>query len=151
MKRIIACPKCETKLAVLDIGKPLNQKCPKCGHAFIIDSEKVDNKVLSDAPAKTPENLEQAKSAGTSIEPLTTTTPAPSKTIAKPAELDLAPKADAISSLPEPVPHAGTSKIVLLLLIIICVIQLVTFKKNMAQHKKLIEHLQYIEENMTRK
>ncbi|HRR34225.1 MAG TPA: hypothetical protein P5026_09020 [Kiritimatiellia bacterium] len=39
MKRIVTCPKCEAKLAVFDLGKPINQKCPKCGNAFVIESE----------------------------------------------------------------------------------------------------------------
>ena len=39
MKRIVTCPKCEAKLAIFDLGKPINQKCPKCGNAFVIESE----------------------------------------------------------------------------------------------------------------
>lgn len=39
MKRIIQCPKCQAKLAVFDLGKPINQKCPKCGNAFVVESE----------------------------------------------------------------------------------------------------------------
>lgn len=50
MKRIIKCPKCEAKLAVFDIGKPINQKCPKCGNAFIVESE--ENKDKANSPAQ---------------------------------------------------------------------------------------------------
>ena len=39
MKRIVQCPKCETKLSVFDSGKPINQKCPKCRESFVIASE----------------------------------------------------------------------------------------------------------------
>jgi phage FluMu protein Com len=39
MKRIVQCPKCESKLAVFDLGKTINQKCPRCGNAFEIQSE----------------------------------------------------------------------------------------------------------------
>ena len=39
MKRIVQCPKCESKLAVFDIGKTINQKCPRCGNAFEIASD----------------------------------------------------------------------------------------------------------------
>lgn len=55
MKRIITCPKCEAKLAVFDLGKPINQKCPKCGNAFVIESE--ENK----AEAKKPEQADGVK------------------------------------------------------------------------------------------
>ncbi len=44
MKRIVTCPKCEAKLAVFDLGKPINQKCPKCGNAFVIESEENKDK-----------------------------------------------------------------------------------------------------------
>ncbi len=39
MKRIVQCPKCQAKLAVFDLGKPINQKCPKCSESFVIESE----------------------------------------------------------------------------------------------------------------
>lgn len=39
MKRIIQCPHCEAKLSVFDIGKPISQKCPKCGKAINAESE----------------------------------------------------------------------------------------------------------------
>ena len=55
MKRIIKCPKCESKLAVFDLGKPINQKCPKCGNAFVVESE--ENK----SEAKKPEQADDSK------------------------------------------------------------------------------------------
>ena len=63
MKRIIPCPKCEAKLAVFDLGKPINQKCPKCGNAFTIESEekKADEKKPEEA-VKTP--AEKTETAG---------------------------------------------------------------------------------------
>jgi len=39
MKRIVQCPKCQTKLNVLDLGKPIKQKCPKCKESFEVASE----------------------------------------------------------------------------------------------------------------
>ncbi|MDX9795154.1 MAG: FYDLN acid domain-containing protein, partial [Kiritimatiellia bacterium] len=57
MKRIVTCPKCEAKLAVFDLGKPINQKCPKCGNAFVIESE--ENKEA----VKTAEATDSGKSA----------------------------------------------------------------------------------------
>jgi len=50
MKRIVQCPKCQAKLAVFDMGKPINQKCPKCSETFVIESEQ--SKKTDDA--KTP-------------------------------------------------------------------------------------------------
>ena len=38
MKRIVQCPKCQAKLSVSDIGKPIKQKCPKCNENFVIES-----------------------------------------------------------------------------------------------------------------
>ena len=52
MKRIINCPKCEAKLAVFDIGKPINQKCPKCGNAFVVESEEKKTEEVKPLPAE---------------------------------------------------------------------------------------------------
>lgn len=55
MKRIIKCPKCEAKLAVFDIGKPINQKCPKCGNAFVVESEEKAAGAKSPSPVEVPQ------------------------------------------------------------------------------------------------
>lgn len=64
MKRVIQCPKCQAKLAVFDIGKPINQKCPKCGNAFVVDSEEAkpaaDAKPDADAKPVAPVATEPA-------------------------------------------------------------------------------------------
>jgi phage FluMu protein Com len=38
MKRVVQCPKCQAKLAVFDLGKPINQKCPKCKENFVVET-----------------------------------------------------------------------------------------------------------------
>jgi len=55
MKRIIKCPKCEAKLAIFDLGKPINQKCPKCNHSFVIESESQDKAKAEPAKDVLPE------------------------------------------------------------------------------------------------
>jgi phage FluMu protein Com len=65
VKRIITCPKCEAKLAVFDLGKPINQKCPKCGNAFVVESEesqgdaKDGSKPEASAQARVPGKVEE--------------------------------------------------------------------------------------------
>lgn len=54
MKRIITCPKCEAKLAIFDLGKPLNQKCPKCGNAFVVESEEKKEPAKGETVAEEP-------------------------------------------------------------------------------------------------
>jgi len=85
MKRIITCPKCEAKLAIFDFGKPINQKCPKCGNAFVIESE--ENK----SEAKKPEQADDAKQTA---EPV----PAPAAAAAAAAEA----KSDVAAAAPVP-------------------------------------------------
>lgn len=66
MKRVIQCPKCQAKLAVFDIGKPINQKCPKCGNAFVVDSEEAkpaaDAKPVATEPAAVQPDVATPKS-----------------------------------------------------------------------------------------
>ena len=50
MKRVVQCPKCETKLSVFDSGKPINQKCPKCRESFVVESEEAKS-AGADKPA----------------------------------------------------------------------------------------------------
>ncbi len=40
MKRIVECPSCKTKMQIFDIGKEINQKCPRCKNSFEILPEK---------------------------------------------------------------------------------------------------------------
>ncbi|MDA3925569.1 MAG: hypothetical protein PF904_12800 [Kiritimatiellae bacterium] len=39
MKRIVECPSCHTKMQIFDIGKEINQKCPRCNNFFDIYPE----------------------------------------------------------------------------------------------------------------
>lgn len=76
MKRIIQCPQCEAKLSVFDIGKPISQKCPKCGNAINVESEEPspdDKKDPKDASASTasaaPDKSQPAKAAAKGDKP----------------------------------------------------------------------------------
>ncbi len=71
MKRVIQCPKCQAKLSVFDIGKPINQKCPKCGNAFVVDSE--DAKPAVDAKNETPVPAEAVAEKSAPATPKTNT------------------------------------------------------------------------------
>ncbi len=64
MKRIVQCPKCQAKLSVFDSGKPIKQKCPKCGENFVVESEEakaVDAKKEPDAAAVAAPVIAEAK------------------------------------------------------------------------------------------
>lgn len=39
MKRVVECPSCHTKLQIFDIGKKIEQKCPRCANTFVIEPE----------------------------------------------------------------------------------------------------------------
>ena len=95
MKRIITCPKCEAKLAIFDLGKPINQKCPKCGNAFVVESE--ENK----SEAKKPEQADDAKQ---------TAEPAPAPAPAPAAEAAAAAAAKDDAAAAAPVPAANEKK-----------------------------------------
>jgi len=107
MKRIVQCPKCESKLAVFDLGKPINQKCPKCGNAFIVDTEQ--NKTGSTAPAAMPAETSTIAATPTASSPVVvTTTPASKDVSAHPqATSDAEPAKMSLPTVPEataPVP-----------------------------------------------
>lgn len=91
MKRIVKCPKCEAKLAVFDLGKPINQKCPKCGNAFVIESESQKPEENKAEPAKAPatEPVAPAKTetAAEKTEPAKDTAAKTEKPAAAPAEI----------------------------------------------------------------
>jgi len=59
MKRIVECPSCKTKMQIFDIGKEINQKCPRCKSSFEIHPEKDPkaNAVADTAPAAAAEEI----------------------------------------------------------------------------------------------
>ncbi|MDD4102467.1 MAG: hypothetical protein PHU80_07540 [Kiritimatiellae bacterium] len=164
MKRIIQCPKCEAKLSVFDIGKPISQKCPKCGNSINVESEEptadenkedkaVDATVLSKAPEnsqpngktvkakdeKTFENKDSDACVRLSDKPQIKKTP--SSPVATPA-LDVLPT-------PEPPRNGGLFKaFVVGALLIIIAMQMITKLNSDKQYKTLIEHLQFIERKL---
>jgi phage FluMu protein Com len=92
MKRIITCPKCEAKLAVFDLGKPINQKCPKCGNAFVVESEEKKEPAKEEAKAEEPKKAEEPPKAE---EPKKAEEAKPSDGPAEKEEKALAPAPDA--------------------------------------------------------
>ena len=123
MKRIVQCPKCQTKLSVLDLGKPIKQKCPKCKETFDIESEEgksVDTKkepsadaapVAASAEPKPEVKADAQPGDNTSAEPKAETKPEAkpeAKLEAKPdAKPDAKPEAkEAAAPKPAPKPAA---------------------------------------------
>ena len=152
MKRTITCPKCEAKLAVFDLGKPINQKCPKCGNVFVVESEEKKDETVAapgtDEKAPSPEKPAEKKAGDIFLKPAVTPAAKPGTPIkrdpvlaAPPAEPD-APAAGGHSLL-FPVVVVG-------LLLLIAVMQVITKTRAETQYKTLIKHLQYIEENLVK-
>ncbi len=108
MKRIVQCPKCEAKLAIFDLGKPISQKCPKCGNAFVVDSDAGKTKMPKTPPAPSSAAAEGAPAP----DPATTPSVAPAAVPAAPApaaapiaEPSIKP-ADAPAAVQTPAPAA---------------------------------------------
>ncbi|MFA7171801.1 MAG: hypothetical protein WC340_00050 [Kiritimatiellia bacterium] len=60
MKRIVVCPSCKIKMQIFDIGKEINQKCPRCKNSFDIHPVK-DKGKTADKGAKEQPKDEAAK------------------------------------------------------------------------------------------
>ena len=133
MKRIVQCPKCEAKLSVFDLGKPISQKCPKCSNTFDVASE--GGADAADNPS------------GTSPAPTGET---PVKEIKlKPPTAPAAASRPAASAEPQPEPvvvESGISfmhvLVIFALLFTIIVVQVVTFKKTESQLNALADKVQ---------
>ena len=119
MKRIVQCPKCETKLSVFDLGKPISQKCPKCTNTFEVTSEgAVETPSAADAP-------EREKTAPA---------PAPAPAASKPsAPADIPPDPVVVES---GISFRHVLAIIALLLIAIAV-QVWAFKQSQARFNRL--------------
>lgn len=145
MKRVIQCPKCEAKLSIFDIGKPINQICPKCGEKFTIESERSPPHSNGKAPDPTSEGAKQ--------EPAT---PAATITI-KASSVQPDKKETPTSALEKTTdaPSAGNGaffkSFVVGTLALIIIMLLMVKLNSQKQYKTLIEHLQYIEKNMATK
>ncbi len=102
MKRIIQCPKCEAKLSVFDTGKPINQKCPKCGNSITLDSTNSSDEDKQDDKAatsdKNPEPEKKLPADGKTAENKGGTKE--NKESDKPAECKEGPKAENTSDKP---------------------------------------------------
>ncbi|MCL1920740.1 MAG: hypothetical protein FWG50_06635 [Kiritimatiellaeota bacterium] len=130
MKRIVQCPQCETKLSVFDLGKPISQKCPKCGNTFEV----------------TPEGAADASEKPSVDSPTPAEETAPKEIKLKP------PVAAAPVAAPSPVPAASPEPVIVesgitflhvlvifALLLTIIGVQIVTFKKLDARFNAMKE------------
>lgn len=59
MKRIVVCPSCKIKMQIFDIGKEINQKCPRCQNSFDIHPVKPEGKSKNEGAKEQP-NTESA-------------------------------------------------------------------------------------------
>ena len=158
MKRIVECPSCKTKMQIFDIGKEINQKCPRCQNSFEIHPEetktpnkketavakKTDEKKITVKPVskktikKSPATAKNIKTAadkkpdGTISKPLTSTKPANTP---KPA-----PKPVAAAPLPEPHPagFSGMQFIILIVLLLVAIIIQIVFAKNQMKQMSVV-------------
>ena len=163
MKRTITCPKCEAKLAVFDLGKPINQKCPKCGNAFVVESEEKKDaaKGTEDKSGKNEEKVAvtgadekvppQEKSADKKIDdvpikPAVTPSAKPSASAKRDPVLAATP---AEPELPAAGGHSLLFPVVVVgLLLVLAVMQGMAKARAEKQYKTLIDHLQHIEKNL---
>ena len=134
MKRIVQCPKCEAKLSVFDLGKPIHQKCPKCGNTFDVAPEGAADAAEPPTPAASPAPDGDAPAKEIKLKP----------PVAAPR-----PAAPAPAAPPEPAAvESGISfmhvLLILALLFTVIVVQVVTFKKTQSQLNALSSQVQAI-------
>ena len=163
MKRTITCPKCEAKLAVFDLGKPINQKCPKCGNTFVVDSEEKKDAVKEpEVKAEKKEETVSVPVADEKAQPQET--PAdkkPKDILVKPAVAPAAKPSTPVKREPSPaVPVAepelqaagGHSLlfpvVVVGLLLVLAIMQVMAKKQADRQYESLLKHLQHIEKSL---
>ena len=163
MKRTITCPKCEAKLAVFDLGKPINQKCPKCGNAFVVESEekkdaakgaedksdKKDEKVaVPDADEKVPfqEKAVEKKAGEIFVKPAV----APSAKPSAPGKRD--PVLSAVSAEHDAPAAGGHSLlfpvVVVGLLLVLAIMQVMAKRQADRQYDSVMKHFQFIEKTL---
>lgn len=156
MKRTITCPKCEAKLAVFDLGKPINQKCPKCGNAFVVESEEKNDgaKMADDNFDKKDENPPVPCAGEKAPPPETPADKKPKDIFVKPAVKPSAPaKRDPVlaATPAEPdAPAAGGHSllfpvVVVGLLLVLAIMQVMAKKQADRQYESVMKHLQHIE------
>ncbi|MDD2600548.1 MAG: hypothetical protein PHO37_15205 [Kiritimatiellae bacterium] len=67
MKRIVVCPSCKIKMQIFDIGKEINQKCPRCKNSFDIhpvqdkDKSKTADKDVKEQPEEQADKAPQTE------------------------------------------------------------------------------------------
>ena len=132
MKRIVQCPKCEAKLSVFDSGKPISQKCPKCGNTFEVTPEGAVEPSAPEATA-TPPSVPEAETSGKE-KPVSTpaaqkpTVPAASATLAEPVSMESGPSLFQVLGIP-------------VLLFIILAVQVWTFKSSQSHINRLEDQI----------
>ena len=104
MKRIVQCPKCESRLAVFDLGKTISQKCPRCGNAFEIASEEPSSKEKSKTSEKKASKKLAVPAADAATPPPAVAAPAAAAASVQPATP--APVSETASTSPAADPSA---------------------------------------------
>lgn len=106
MKRTIQCPKCESKLAVFDTGKPIKQRCPRCGNAFEVASEEKKEAAASKLAEKKSKKITAPVTVSpeaTEAAPVPVAAPEATPALAADAAVPTTePKADAAAPTTEP-------------------------------------------------
>ena len=128
MKRIVQCPKCEAKLSVFDSGKPISQKCPKCGNTFEVTSEGAVETPAPETPATSP----SAPAAETSGKEKPVAAPAAQK-----PTVPSAPNAQPEPVIVEAAPSLLQVVVIPALLFIIIAVQIWTFKLSQSHINRL--------------
>ncbi|MDR2850397.1 MAG: FYDLN acid domain-containing protein [Verrucomicrobiota bacterium] len=155
MKRVVTCPNCETKLAVFDLGKPINQKCPKCGNAFVVESEEKkdsaagEEKAVETPKAEAPKVVDapvKAEAPKVADAPVKKETPAPVKEPVKTSGASALPDAPVAPDAPAAAGHSFLFPVVIVgLLILVAALQVMAKRQADRQYEQLIKHLQFIE------
>ena len=157
MKRTITCPKCEAKLAVFDLGKPINQKCPKCGNTFVVESE--DKKDAAKAAEDKPDKKDEAAPVPAADEKAADKKPedTPVKPVMAPAAKPSAPvKRDPVFTATPAAPDApaagGNSLlfpvVVVGLLLVLAIMQVMAKRQADRQYASVMKHFQHIEQTL---
>jgi phage FluMu protein Com len=140
MKQNVQCPKCEAKLSVFVLGKPITQKCPKCGNTFEVSPDGTVTTPSAETPSSAPvaETAEKEKSASAPA------APKPS------AAREEARSAEARPPAPESVvAESGITflhvLVIFALLFVIIVVQVVTFKKTQNHLNFVTEQIQSVQ------
>lgn len=160
-KRIVECEKCQAKLSIFDTGKPMKQKCPKCGETIEINAEKGNKDPAPDKKVEdTPKLTDDKKTDDTSKQVDNKKAEDNKKSDSgiyqeKPADKKDDKKAEDSDKPVEPLPAGNTSggmfkPIVIGTLVLIIILVLISKTRTDKYYKDLATRLIRIEENIAK-